>query len=54
MFRHPELVIAQRVQQLGEVHGPREDLSQLVVGIPAVVGRGSLETEAAIDDVTSI
>src|SRR5262245_41858451 len=54
MLRHPELIIAQRVQELGEVHGPLEGLGELIVGIPTVVGRGPLETEAVIDDVTSV
>src|SRR6266851_4019479 len=54
MLRHPELVIAQRVQQLGEVHGPFESLGELVVGIPAVVCRGPLETEVVINNVTRV
>src|SRR5262249_49615275 len=54
MFGHPELVIPQLFQQLGEVNGPIEDLGELVIGIPAVVGRCPLETQAVIDNVAGV
>ena len=54
MLRHPELVIAQRVQPLGKVHGPVEDFSEFIIGIPAVIRRGPLEPEAVIDNVARV
>jgi len=54
MLRHPEFVIAERVQHLGKVHSPVKGLSQLSIGIPAVVRRGPLEPEVIIDNVARV
>ena len=48
MLGQPELVIAQPVQMLRDVHRPIEDLGQLIVGVPPVVGRRTGESQIVV------
>jgi hypothetical protein len=43
VLRHPEYVISQLIHQLGHVLGIIKGLKEAVVGVPPVVGRGTLE-----------
>ena len=54
VFGHPELVVAQAFQVLGEVQGPVEGGGQALVGVAAVVGRGAVEAEVVVHDVAGI
>ena len=54
MLRHPELVIPVGLQVPGNIQSPLKSPGQLVVGIPAVVGRRPPQPQVVVHNVAGV